>query len=475
MSLYMRLTRRQMILGFGVGSLGALGACLAGCSQPTPTPTPKPEPTKAVATTAPQPTAAPTKPVATPKPAAAGTVVFMHQRNEWSEAQEKQFMADNPSIKIEFIEFDATRFMAMNAAGNPPDLFRLQGPEVPDYLARKILKNLQPYFDTSGVLKLDDLAPANAYYKWDGQTIGKGDLYGMCKDWSPDFTLFINKKAFAETQTAIPSDDKPLTYQDVAELAKKLTKKEGDRTLRWGYAYPDSWLDRMMMNLLAEKGKALFANSYSKIVLAGDPDVVQVAKYFFDLCKANYVPNPLNPSPNWIGDDFTKEINAICQYGYWFSAMAESDLTKGNVVMLPAPTWAGVRRDPTMTATGMAMTAKAKNPDAAWKLFEHYNGGQPSIDRAKSGWGVPALKSQYSLMPRGTDSQKQVQKVLQAEMQYAGDALQFCPFIKADVVYNSWSKYLEDALRGKITFDEMLKNVENETNTAIKEGIDRLG
>jgi multiple sugar transport system substrate-binding protein len=459
-----RLTRREMLRLLGVGSLGAVGASLAACAQPAPTAAPKPAPTGAAATAAP-PAKAP----------AAGTVVFMHQRNEWSEDQEKQFMAANPSIKVEFIQFDATRFMAMNAAGNPPDLFRLQGPEVPDYLARKILKDLQPFFDISTVLKADDLAPSNNYYRWDGKTIGKGDLYGMCKDWSPDFTLFAFKKAFDEANVPVPPDDKPLTYQEIAQLAVKLTKREGERTLRWGFGYHGDWLDRTMMNMLAEKGQSLFADNFARLAISDNPEAAKIARYWFDLAKDNVVANPLNPSPQWAGDDFTKGLLGLVQYGYWFSAMAESDVTKDNVVMLPAPTWAGVRRDPTMTATGMAMTAKAKNPEAAWVLFEWYNGGQPAIDRAKSGWGVPALKSQYKLMPAETPFQKQCQKVLQGELQYATDALQFNPFIKADVVITAWNKYLEQALRGKMTFEEMLKSVEKETNDAIKEGISRLG
>src|SRR5207249_12277781 len=90
---------------------------------------------------------------------------------------------------------------------------------------------------------------------------------------------------------------------------------------------------------------------------------------------------------------------AMLQYGYWFSAMAESDITKGKTVFLPAPTWSGVRRDPTMTATGWVVSAQTKDPDAAWAVFEQYMGGKPALDRAKSGWGVPGLKSLYKEMP----------------------------------------------------------------------------
>ena len=59
-----------------------------------------------------------------------------------------------------------------------------------------MVKNLQPYFANSKLLKTDDLAPANNFYKWDGKAIGTGDLYAMVKDWSPDFTLYAYTKAF---------------------------------------------------------------------------------------------------------------------------------------------------------------------------------------------------------------------------------------------------------------------------------------
>jgi multiple sugar transport system substrate-binding protein len=113
-------------------------------------------------------------------------------------------------------------------------------------------------------------------------------------------------------------------------------------------------------------------------------------------------------------------------------------------------------------------------PDAAWKVFEWYHADQPSIERAGSGWGVPALKSQWSLIPQETDFQKQAYKVLQGELELNTPPLQFNPFIGETVVSNAWNLYLDQALSGTITFDDMLTNIENDTNTAIKEGMDRI-
>jgi multiple sugar transport system substrate-binding protein len=497
-----RLTRRQMLkLSGSLLATAVLAACGGGTpetSAPTTAPAaaaptsapaaaaptaaaaasaPTTAPAAAAPTTAPE-AGAPTAAAAAPAQASGGKtkVVLMHQRNELSEDQEKQFEADNPEIEIELVEADMTRFFAMAAAGNPPDLVRVQAPDIPQLLARDLLLDLTPHFQTSSVLKIDDLAPANNYYKANSPTeIGQGKIYGMVKDWSPDFTLYAYKKAFEEASLPVPDTAKPLTYAEVGDLAKKLTKREGDRTTRWGFAYANEWIDRLMMNFLAERGKKLYSQDFTKLNLTGDDDAKAIAQYFFDLAKENLTANPLNPSPSWIGEDFTKGTVGLIQYGFWFSAMAESDVTKGNVVMLPAPTWAGKRLDPTITATGMVMSKATKVPDAAWKVFEWYNGGKIALDRFASGWGVPSLTSKYNLIPTQSDFQKQASAVLQGELQYSTTPIQFNPYLSGDVFSKVWAKHLETALRGQATFDQMLQNVESEVNAAIQDGKDKIG
>src|SRR2546430_14415338 len=115
------------------------------------------------------------------------------------------------------------------------------------------------------------------------------------------------------------------------------------------------------MNMLAEKNQSLYADDFSKLVIAANPESNKVIRYLFDLAADGVNQTPIDPSPNWMGADFNEGQIAILQYGYWFSAMAESDKTKGKTVFLPAPTWAGVRRDPTMTATGWAHSPPNKD------------------------------------------------------------------------------------------------------------------
>jgi multiple sugar transport system substrate-binding protein len=467
-----KLSRRDLLKLSGPLVGGALLASCAPAATATQSPaTEMPaEPTAAPATEAPVTEA----PVAGP---VSGHVVVMHHLGEFTEDHVAAFQAANPDITLEVVDgMDPTRFFAMYAAGTPPDLYRLQAPSIPGLLARKLLFDLTPYFESSQLIDIPDLAPANDYYKAESPLeIGTGKIYGMCKDFSPDCTIFANTAHFEKAGLPAPDDTKPMTYTEIMDAAKKLTVFDGERMVQYGYGYDAAWIDRFWMNILAELGVSLYEAGYEKMNLTGSEDAKAVVKWFYDLAVEKVTPSPKNPSPaGWFGDDFVGGVASMAQYGFWFSAMAVGDANKDAVMMLPGPTWAGERRDPTVTATGAIVTSDTQVPDAAWKVFEWYHADQPSIERAGSGWGVPALRSQWSLIPQETDFQKQAYKLLQGELELNTPPLQFNPFIGETVVSNAWNLYLDQALSGTITFDEMLTNIENDTNTAIKEGMDRI-
>lgn len=455
-----RLSRRDFLKFTGIAATGAvLASCQSAPSPAAPTVAP---------TTA--PTVGPT-PVPTP---VTGNVVLMHQRAEFSEDEETAFEAENPGITVELVEFDLQRFFAMIAAGTQLDLLRTQGPSVPQLLARDLLLDLTPYFQASQLLQVDDLAEANRmYFAKSPVEIGEGSIYGMCKDWSPDFSLFVNDKLFEDAGAPLMDDTKSYSWQEIYDIAKSVAKFEGDRTAVLGYGFNEGWLDFIMMSALDEVGLSLYIDDFSAVTFTDEAKAI--GKYFIDMEQENLCASPINTSPNgWTGGDFTAGVLAIVQWGYWFGAMAESDVNSGKVRMLPAPSYAGDHRDPPMGATGMVMMKKTKVPDAAWKLFEYYNGGEPSVARASSGWGVPALKSQFTLMPSETDYQKQLLRVCQGEIAVSGKSLKCNPYLAEGAFMNSWFTHRDEVLTGDITYEEMIPKVEEEVNALILEGKARV-
>src|SRR5438876_9339505 len=249
------------------------------------------------------------------KTTGSGKVVVMTDPNEFND-DDRKTLETATKLKIEVVASNLTTLYARVAAGNRPDGFRVQAADVPQYISRRMVKNLQPYFANSKLLKPDDLAPANNFYKWDGKQVGKGDLYGMVKDWSPDFTLYAYTKAFDDAGVKVPSDTTALTYDELRDLAKKVNKKDAGKRVYWGLVHSnnDQWIDRTAMNMLAEKNQSLYTDDFSKIAISSNPEATKVIRYLYDLAADGVNQTPIDPSPNWMGADFNEVQTAILQY-----------------------------------------------------------------------------------------------------------------------------------------------------------------
>ncbi len=413
---------------------------------------------------------------------------YMMNEPELTDKEIEQFQGANAGIKITRSVPDATKYFAALAAGTPPDLLRLQAPEFPLLLARKIPLNLQSFIDTSSVIKVGDLASANNYYRSSGGAldIGTGDVYGMVKDWSPDETLWANLDAIEAAGLPTPSFTEPMSYEDVKAYGEKLLKMNGDRVVQRGFDTNMPWVERFWMVWLEGEGSSLFTKDFKKMDLVENEKARAAVKYHYDLAASKVSSSPISPSPSWPGQDFANGELALVQYGFWFSGgltlwandKIKPKIDAGRIVMLPSPTWKGVRRGPTITATGSIVTGATKHPNEAYKVFEWYNAKEPAQNRAASGWGVPALKSMFPKMPKEGVYRSQVWSILEKEMTFADTTVKFNPYLQGGepgVVASLFTQFYEQALKGTMTFDDMLKKLEAETNTAIQDGIDRIG
>ena len=293
-----KLSRRDLLRMMGM--VGA-GAFLAACSTPPPEPEePEPEASEEV------------EPAPPPEPE--GHVVVMHFLHEFTEDHVTAFQEANSGITVEALEADLTRFFAMYAAGTPPDPAASAGPpSIPQYLARDMLQDLTPFFEVSDVVPLDDLAPANDYYKAGSPlSVGQGPIYGMCKDFSPDCTIFVYKALFEEAGIPVPDDTKALSYADIMDLSAQITTFEGDRLVALGYAFETAWVDRFMTNMLAETGDSLYSDGFSSMNIVENEAAYAVGKYYFEMASERLTQSVINPSPaGWFGTDFTQGTLAM--------------------------------------------------------------------------------------------------------------------------------------------------------------------
>ena len=396
------------------------------------------------------------------------------------------FEAEHPGISLTRIDYDTTLFFSMLAAGTPPDLMRTSIPEFPQMYARGIAQSLQARFEASTVLREDDLAWPNDFYKASGAlTIGEGDRYAMTNDFSPDFTLWINLDKFEEMGVEPPSDTEPLTYEQVVELASQLTKFDGDRLVHMGFAYNRNVADRYWTAWTNGIGASLFSDDFTQANIVENQAARDAIGFHYNLSEQRLAFNPFQPDALGPHGEFAAGNTATVQLGFWYSGfLAEQEdedlqarIEAGRIKMIPAPVWQGTRVSPTFAAVGLFMTSASKVPDAAWQAFEWYMGEQPAVARAEGG-AICGLKSLHSLIPHEGPFREQVWNVLQEELNYNDIRLRFNPYLQGGApgpITATYQANEERALNGEITFDDLLVAIENETNLAIQEGIERIG
>jgi multiple sugar transport system substrate-binding protein len=212
----------------------------------------------------------------------------------------------------------------------------------------------------------------------------------------------------------------------------------------------------------------MYPADYAAATIKDNPKVVEFLTYVYELSKENLIWNPLNPSPTgWVGDDFLKGQLGVMHMGYWYGGAirgASDSPIAEQVMMLPGATWTGQRANPSLGGSGLVIAKQSKNVDAAWQFFEYYMGGEPAVERAKSGWGVPALTSLYSLLPQETAFDKQLYAVLQDELPYAETPMDINPYSRG---FGTWATHLEAALRGSISIEEAIANLDMDVNQGI--------
>ncbi|MDI7278137.1 MAG: extracellular solute-binding protein, partial [Anaerolineae bacterium] len=157
----------------------------------------------------------------TEAPRQAAEVILMYQTNEISDELISLFNEKYAPYHVTRIDVDFTKLFAMLAAGEAVDMVRVYGTFIPRYVIQRVCKDLTDHFNISTVLKPDDLLPVNDLY------VVNGRRYGMVKDWSPDVSIWANKKLWAEAGVEVPDPKKPLSLQEWRALSPRLTKKEG--------------------------------------------------------------------------------------------------------------------------------------------------------------------------------------------------------------------------------------------------------
>lgn len=395
------------------------------------------------------------------------TLTILGFASDLPEEEMKTFAEEN-DCKVSVQEYTFDKLTAMLAAGNPPDLCRGSGgTDTPFLQLKQLAEPLTPYMESSSQLTADKLDPVNDLWRHDGTRQGQGELYGVAKDYSYDLEVWVN----SDLAGGAPDVNTPWTYQQLLDVAKASTKSSGGRVESYGYGcYLETPGVQVVQAMMLTAGQNLFSEDFTTLDLTQDAGV-QALDFFKQLWDAGATPNPLAPSSNDLYAMFASGRLASFQSGFWTQGMfAEADEAEMEKLYLaPTPLLGGTRVAPVLSASGYWMPKGGKHKDLAWKFMEFHLAGESAKERAKSGWGIPIITEDDSLIPTETVMNQRALACKQAEDPFF-QVMSFTPYAKPDALNLDLMKAMQDGVKGKKAAKEIAEDATKRINAQLERG-----
>jgi len=383
--------------------------------------------------------------------AASGTIRF----SGWtSTPAEDQLLKDElAAFKVKFPNINVTyepvpqdfrtKLKAQLASGTEPDAFYVELGDAAGFMQKHVLLDLRSEMAKTGTNASD----------FSGQVLGafkQGDaIYGVPKD-SNTLALFYNKDMFTAAGVATPTKD--WTWQDLTDAAKKLTKPG-----QWGLitnADSARWAPFVYQN----GGQVLNSGNTKSMLL--DPATVEATKYYLSFKQngSGTYSGALGAGIGWPGDAFAKGKAAMVMEGGWLIPfMKDYPNIHWSATELPK----GKQRGNLVFTVGYSISAKSKNPDAAWVLLNYLTSPDNQKTVLHSGFALPtrtALASDPYFADHPAES------AIFAANAYAKP---FSWGINSGKVADAISAALERVLLGKQSVDDSLKQADKEVTDAL--------
>lgn len=392
-----------------------------------------------------------------------------------------KFMAANPDINLVREEEDWTKWMADAIAGNAADLQRMgSGTDIAYYVARGLLYDMSRLMQGSKLVKMGDIDMlGSSTYQYDGKNFGKGKWYGLPKDYNNIGCLTYNKDMFKAAGIAPLSETVPITYYDeLYNLGKKLTKKDSAGKVQvWGFEYHSgAWTPFMVSDMATAQSLSIYADA-TRSSMNNDPKVRDLWKYWARLTVEDISSNVRNPNTGWAGSAFQSDRAAITQLGYWFGAQLQTNPgydTKYGWAPTPIVRKGSPRVTNTLGATGITMYAKTKVAKEAFRVWEWYMAGDYGLERAKTGWGIPPLKSLHKLLPEDNVYNKSRKAIALDDGKYY-KPWQFSPYVTWTQYLASWTSNVDDLVKGSINMDQFIDKFYAGLNDTLKTAREEVG
>ena len=326
---------------------------------------------------------------ATSKKEEASSLTFMFRGGEDEkkayEAAIKKF-EENENVSVEIIATDAdqyaTKLQAAISGGNVPDVFYIEQSNLMAYVDNVVLLDITKYIEESD-FDLDNIWEyGSESYRYDGEQVGTGPLYGLPKDLGP-FALGYNKDMFEKAGVELPDPDKPYSWDEFLEVSKALTlDTNGDGKLdQWGTGFNINW----SLQAFVWSNGADFINASMDKVTVDTPEFAEALQYLADLQNVHEVTPSISDAQTL--DTYQRWMNgeiAFFPVGPW--DMSTYDKLPFEYDLMPWPAGKTGQSATWIGSLGIGVSSKTQAPEKAAKLVEYLSAsveGQQQLVDAK--------------------------------------------------------------------------------------------
>ncbi len=294
----------------------------------------------------------------------------------------------HPNVKIKFKEVPfPSLFETIDttlASGAPVmDVFSADAPLVPKYAAAGAILPFTNYTDE----EIKDFLPGELE-----EAMWNGKFYA-----APQITssqgLYINKTLFEEAGIPLPSKNpyNRLTWAEVRDIAKKLTKRNGDITTQWGLIVEQSTAPYQLYPLIQSLGGEVISPDGSTVDgYINSSQAVKAMTFYQDL----YCFDQVSPK-EYVPEAFTSGKTAMMLGGTWHVGNFASK-KRLDWMVSPHPYF-----EKEVTPTGsfhVAINANTNHPNEAADFAKFLTGTQRSIALAKATNEIPSRKSVFEAL-----------------------------------------------------------------------------
>jgi multiple sugar transport system substrate-binding protein len=406
-----RLSRRRMLQGaaLALGSLpGAaiLAACGGGAQAPAaPTSAPAARPTAAAAAPT-SAAAAATQPVTTSQ----RVVIRDHdwiqgnpgQQGDWYDAFIARFEAEHPDIQVQREWFPRAEMhakqLALAATGQIGDTARINlAPLVAEMQIKGVVRDLNSLYEGDQQWVNNDL---KQFWKGNLATYTRnGKLWGLPVVGHPGANqYYVNTTMVQKLGLKMPPADGNWTFDDLATLARGLTRSEGGRTTVYGIlpSLNDTTANEYLVSMMRAFGGSLF-DADGKKCLLNTPESKAALKVVADLYKSGAA-YPWQPDI----DEQRQELFQSQKIGMLVSTSFAASAWPAQIAKRPDPFEMDVFPDPLgptgkhatqVSSDGKAVTMASKNADKAWIVLSRlFTSQRHGIERFTNGLGSPGSR-----------------------------------------------------------------------------------